>query len=145
MLSDLANLSADHTALGNEAALIARYHSLQAADQHLVAAYERFAERLVNALDQITRDLAVLEGGDATDIGNLGGPAALRLAGRLSGVKGADAKLEEAASLRVDLQHHYGALRAAKLYSVVDGLCRVLPEVMRGLRPRLLKARVKIP
>jgi hypothetical protein len=145
MLSDLGNLSRDHAALGSEAGLVAKYQSLQPADQHFVAAYERFAERLVNSLDQVTRDLVVLEGGDATDVGNLGGPATLRTAGRLSGVTGADVRLEQAASLRIDLQHHYGNVRAAELYRVVDGLCGVLKDVLRGLRPRIAGAGVRLP
>jgi hypothetical protein len=145
MVADLDSLSRDHAVLGTPAAFVAKNMSLAEADRHFVAAYERFAERLVNALDQTTRNLAILEGGNPTDVENVGGPGMLRMAGRLSGVKGADLRLEQAATLRIDLQHHYGAVRATELYRVVDDLCGVLKDVLRGLRPRLVSAGAQLP
>jgi hypothetical protein len=135
MLADLDNLTTDHLSLDSQTTFAAKYQSLRSEDRHFVAAYERFAERLVNSLDQVTRDLLILKGGGRTEVENLTGPGALRMAGKLSGVGGADARLEQAATLRIDLQHHYGHVRAAELYRVVDDLCGVLGEVLRGLRP----------
>lgn len=145
MLADLDNLTRDHLSLGSEVAFTAKYQSLRSEDRHFVAAYERFAERLVNTLDEVTRNLLILKGGGRNEVENLTGPGALRMSGKLSGVGGADVRLEQAASLRIDLQHHYGHVRATELYRVVDDLCRVLSDVLRGLRPLIESAGASLP
>ena len=81
MLADLDNLTRDHLSLGSEVAFTAKYQSLRSEDRHFVAAYERFAERLVNTLDEVTRNLLILKGGDRNEVENLTGPGALRMSG----------------------------------------------------------------
>ena len=87
-------------------------------------------------LDEVTRDLLVVRGGHPREVENLTGPAGLRMAVRLSGVAGADVRLDQAA-MRIDLQHHYGQVRATELWQLVDDLCSVLPDLLRGIRPAI--------